>query len=65
MSGGGFRQQRAGRPEQLFKRLPKRDIDALLAAGLVSVETAANPGHGTQKVVRAVTSRVDLHVLID
>ncbi|USS45128.1 hypothetical protein NFI99_26425 [Burkholderia glumae] len=38
----------------------KRDIDALLAAGLVSVETAGNPGHGTQKVVR-----VGLHVLID
>jgi len=43
----------------------KRDIDALLAAGLVSVETATNPGHGTQKVVRAVASRVDVHVLID
>ena len=43
----------------------KRDVDALLAAGLVSVETAANPGHGTQKIVRAVASRVDLHVLID
>jgi len=43
----------------------KRDVDALLAAGLVSVETAANPGHGTHKVVRAVASRVDLHVLID
>ncbi|PTB20171.1 MarR family transcriptional regulator [Trinickia symbiotica] len=43
----------------------KRDIDALQAAGLVLVETAANPGHGTQKVVRAVASRVDLHVLID
>ncbi|WP_338861703.1 hypothetical protein [Mycetohabitans rhizoxinica] len=23
------------------------------------------PGHGTQKIVRAVASRVDLHVLID
>lgn len=43
----------------------KRDVDALLAAGLVSVETATNPGHGTHKVVRAVASRVDLHVLID
>ena len=32
----------------------KRDVDALLAAGLVSVETAANPGHGTYKVVRAI-----------
>ena len=43
----------------------KRDVDALLAAGLVSVETTANPGLGTHKVVRAVASRVDLHVLID
>lgn len=43
----------------------KRDVDALLAAGLVSVETTANPGHGTCKVVRAIASRVDLHVLID
>jgi hypothetical protein len=39
--------------------------DALLAAGLVSLETEANPGHGTQKVLRAVAARVDLHVLID
>ena len=43
----------------------KRDIDALAAAGLVSVETAPNPGHGTLKVVRAVASRVALHVVID
>jgi predicted transcriptional regulator len=43
----------------------KRDVDALLHAGLVSVETAVNAGHGNHKVVRAVASRVDLHVLID
>jgi len=43
----------------------KRDVDALLTAGLVSVEMATNPGHGTQKVVRAVASCVDLHVVID
>ena len=43
----------------------KRDVDALLAAGLVSVATEVNAGHGTHKVVRAVASRVDLHVLID
>jgi len=43
----------------------KRDVDALFAAGLVSVETEVNAGHGTHKVVRAVASRVDLHVLID
>ena len=43
----------------------KRDVDALLAAGLVSVEVAPNPGHGTHKVVRAVASKVDMHVLID
>ncbi|KDR40495.1 helix-turn-helix domain-containing protein [Caballeronia glathei] len=43
----------------------KRDVDALLAAGLVSVETTVNAGHGTHKVVRAVASRVDLHVMID
>ena len=43
----------------------KRDVDALLQAGLVSVETAVNAGHGNHKVVRAVASRVDLHVLID
>jgi len=43
----------------------KRDIDALLHAGLVSVETEVNVGHGSHKMVRAVASRVDLHVLID
>lgn len=43
----------------------KRDVDALLAAGLVSVEVTPNPGHGTHKVVRAVASRVDMHVMID
>ncbi|WP_213766938.1 MarR family transcriptional regulator [Caballeronia sp. dw_19] len=43
----------------------KRDVDALLAAGLVSVEKEVNAGHGTHKVVRAVASRVDLHVTID
>ncbi|OYD76154.1 UNVERIFIED_ORG: ArsR family transcriptional regulator [Burkholderia sp. CF145] len=42
----------------------KRDVDALLAAGLVSVEVTPNPGHGMHKVVRAVASRVDVHVLI-
>lgn len=43
----------------------KRDIDALVAAGLVSVEIAPNAGHGTHKVVRAVASSVDLRVMID
>ena len=43
----------------------KRDVDALLVAGLVSAETTVNAGHGTHKVVRAVASRVDLHVMID
>ena len=42
----------------------KRDVDALLHAGLVSVETEVNVGHGNHKVVRAVASRVDLHVQI-
>jgi len=43
----------------------KRDVDALLVAGLVSAETTVNAGHGTHKVVRAVATRVDLHVMID
>jgi len=43
----------------------KRDVDALLHAGLVSVETEVNVGHGSHKMVRAVASRVDLRVLID
>lgn len=43
----------------------KRDVDALVHAGLVSVEEQKNPGHGTHKIVRAIASRVDLHVTID
>lgn len=42
-----------------------RDVDALACAGLVSVETALNPGHGTLKLVRAVASRIDVRVMID
>ena len=42
----------------------KRDVDALLHAGLESVETEVNVGHGNHKVVRALASRVDLHVQI-
>jgi hypothetical protein len=38
----------------------------LLRVGLVSVKTAVSTSHGTHKVVvRAVASRVALHVLID
>lgn len=43
----------------------KRDVDALKLAGLVSVETVSNAGHGIRKLVRAVAHRVDLHVTID
>ncbi|TDN67133.1 ArsR family transcriptional regulator [Paraburkholderia sp. BL10I2N1] len=42
----------------------KRDVDALCHAGLVTVETTPNAGHGTHKVVRAVAEHVDLHVVI-
>ena len=42
----------------------KRDVDALRDAGLVTVETRPNAGHGTHKIVRAIAARVDLHVSI-
>jgi len=37
----------------------KRDVDVLNLCCLVSVETAANAGHGTHKLVRAVARRFD------
>ncbi|MEM5364817.1 helix-turn-helix domain-containing protein [Paraburkholderia azotifigens] len=42
----------------------KRDVDALREAGLVTVETVTNAGHGTHKIVRATATRVDLRVSI-
>jgi predicted transcriptional regulator len=43
----------------------KRDVDALLDAGLVSVAIEPNAGHGTHKIVRAVASTIYLRVIID
>ncbi|CAG9213238.1 Transcriptional regulator [Paraburkholderia sabiae] len=42
----------------------KRDVDALRDAGLVTVETVTNAGHGTRKIIRATATRVDLRVSI-
>lgn len=40
----------------------KRDIDAMQAAGLVSVTEKTLPGHGRMKEVRAIAEKVSLQV---
>jgi predicted transcriptional regulator len=40
----------------------KRDIDAMQAAGLVSVTEKTLPGHGRMKEVRAIADKISLQV---
>ena len=42
----------------------KRDVDILVAAGLLSVEDVPLPGHGRQKHVRAVADRIHLQAVV-
>lgn len=42
----------------------KRDVDILVAAGLLSVEEVPLPGHGRQKYVRAVADRIHLQAVV-
>lgn len=42
----------------------KRDIDRLVEAGLVRIETKVHPGHGQMKEVRATASRFRLEAIL-
>jgi predicted transcriptional regulator len=42
----------------------KRDVDILVAAGLLAVEELPLPGHGRQKFVRAVADRIQLQAVV-
>ena len=42
----------------------KKDIDILVAAGLLNIEEASLPGHGRQKFVRATADRIQLQATV-
>ncbi|MBL0225841.1 MAG: HTH domain-containing protein [Geobacteraceae bacterium] len=42
----------------------KRDVDILVAAGLLNIEEVPLPGHGRQKCVRAVADRIQLQAVV-
>jgi predicted transcriptional regulator len=42
----------------------KKDVDILVAAGLLNIEDAPLPGHGRQKFVRAVADRIHLQAVV-
>ena len=42
----------------------KKDIDILVAAGLLDIEDVPLPGHGRQKFVRAVADRIHLQAVV-
>jgi predicted transcriptional regulator len=42
----------------------KRDVDILVAAGLLSVEEVSLPGHGRQKFVRATADSIQLQAVV-
>ncbi len=42
----------------------KKDVDILVAAGLLNVEEVPLPGHGRQKFVRAAADRIQLQAVV-
>ena len=42
----------------------KRDVDILVAAGLLNIEEVPLPGHGRQKCVRAAADRIQLQAVV-
>jgi len=42
----------------------KRDVDILVAAGLLDIEEAPLPGHGRQKYVSAAADRICLQAVV-
>lgn len=42
----------------------KKDVDILVAAGLLDVEQVPLPGHGRQKFVRAVADSINLQAVV-
>lgn len=42
----------------------KKDVDILVAAGLLDIEEVPLPGHGRQKFVRVTADRIQLHAVV-
>ncbi len=42
----------------------KKDVDILVAAGLLNIEEVPLPGHGRQKFVRATADRIQLQAVV-
>lgn len=42
----------------------KKDVDILVAAGLLDIEEVPFPGHGRQKFVRATADRIQLQAVV-
>ncbi len=42
----------------------KKDVDILVAAGLLDIEEVPLPGHGRQKFVRAAADRIQLQAVV-
>jgi len=42
----------------------KKDVDILVAAGLLDIEEVPLPGHGRQKFVRATADRIQLQAVV-
>jgi predicted transcriptional regulator len=42
----------------------KKDVDILVAAGLLTIEEVPLPGHGRQKFVRASADRIQLQAVV-
>jgi predicted transcriptional regulator len=42
----------------------KKDVDILVAAGLLTIEEVPLPGHGRQKFVRAAADRIQLQAVV-
>lgn len=42
----------------------KKDVDILVAAGLLTIEELPLPGHGKQKFIRAAADRIQLQAVV-
>jgi predicted transcriptional regulator len=42
----------------------KKDVDILVAAGLLNIEEIPLPGHGRQKFIRAAADRIQLQAVV-